>query len=122
MGGIIASNIYYPDPLASHDRETKLPQWAQELVTQLRVRALREQGLAAQARLDTNPDGTDTIYGVYSDHGPIGLPKGETVRFIIGPNRDRDYVDVHVNRQNGACVEVNTHDALWVNPRSGNGI
>lgn len=116
------TTIWYPDPLAPHDRETKLPQWAQTLVGQLRDGVRREQARAQAVRAETTPGETDTIRDVYSDHGPIGLSKGETIRFIIGPDRSRDYVDVHVDRHNGNCIEITTHDTLWVSPRSGNGI
>lgn len=112
--------IYYTEPLQYHERESRLPQWAQLLIGQLRAKARSERASAEEARAATNPDETDTIYGVYSERGQLGLPMSETIRFIVGPDREHHWIDVHVDRSDGNCVEIAAAEALWIAPRSGN--
>jgi hypothetical protein len=77
-------------------REERLPKWAQDALAHARrtaADALRER---EEARLATNPDETDTLVDPYGKP-PIGLPKGERVRFLTGGS-DRDWIDVRVDR------------------------
>lgn len=112
--------IYYTEPLEYHEREDRLPQWVRQLIRRLRDQVRSERASAEEARAATNPNETDTIYDVYSERGQLGLPMSETIRFIIGPDRDHHWIDVHVDRYEGNCVEVTAAESLWIAPRSGN--
>ena len=97
-------------------REEKLPAWAREKLKEARRVAVIARREADEARLATNPDDTDVIIGRWNAI-PIGLPPGERVRFIVGPNRSHDWIEVHTD---GDRIEVTGDRALNVHPRVSN--
>jgi hypothetical protein len=117
---------YVANPMDPDPREEKLPAWARGLISQLRRRAERAEGRAAEARLGSGPADTDTLLDPYDDT-PIRLPKGSRVRFLLDAttpdaiDRDRLYVDVSVNRRYGKpLVELHSGKALLIRPVSSN--
>ncbi len=98
------------------DRETRLPKWAQEKLADARRRVESAERSANKARLATNPADTNTVIDPYADI-PIGLPKNANVRFLLGDERRRSYVDVRVD---GDAVHVMGGGMLAVMPKSGN--
>ncbi len=114
-----------PDP-----REEKLPRWAQESLKSLRAQVVAANKARDDARQEHGPTDSDTILDPYHPAGPIALPKGERVRFIVGDTPeglvDRAWVDAQVARQtfrDGSTdrwLEVMAGDTLAVSPQSSN--
>jgi hypothetical protein len=105
-----------PDP-----REVKLPVWVQDELNHLRRDLADARADRDRARLDTDPDGSNTIIARY-DAIPIGLGDSPRVRFFVGANRDRDYIDVHVDEHDASRITVQSAGFDWmsVRPQSGN--
>jgi hypothetical protein len=87
-------------------REEKLPVWAAATIERLRRQVAEERHRADEARLSGGPEDTDTVIDPYDDE-PVRLPKGQRVRFYVGPeaarqgiDRHRDYIDVRVESGN----------------------
>lgn len=77
----------------------KLPKWAQRRVENLIRRTRDAEKRAEEARLATEPHLSDTLLFPYADI-PIGLGKGETVRFITATgevDRHNKHVDIRVD-------------------------
>ncbi len=116
-----------PNPLPDPDpREKKLPLYAQELLRSCRERVAQWEAYAVKARLDTNPDETDTIIDDYSDH-PIGLPRGEAVKFRQpGDRHRRAYITARMQSasrsEEAGWVLIQAGDMIEVRPQSGNTI
>ncbi len=116
---------------ATDPREERLPKWAREELGRLRMRLREAQASRDEARLERGPvDATDTLIDPYATEGPITLPKGERIRFVLGPplpgRVDRNYLDVSVREQtyrDGSTdrwVEVMGGDTLAAYPSSSN--
>ena len=105
----------YVDPMVEDEREVKLPMWAKATIERLRTSVERARSEAEEARLLTNPDDTDTHVRMYVGK-PIGLPKGERVRFQLGDRSDQ-YVDV---RTEGNHVHVMGGDMLVLKCQASN--
>jgi hypothetical protein len=115
-----------PDP-----REERLPRWARDRINTLRFRLTEAQRSRDEARLSRGPaEATDTWIDPYATEGPITLPKGERIRFVIKhpePGRvERDWVDVSVREQSyrdgstDRWVEVMGGATLALRPSSSN--
>lgn len=103
---------------AADPREERLAKWARDLIDDLRRKVEDAEREAEEARLATRPDETDTVIQPYDDI-PIGLPKGERVRFRLGPPGDlRHYLEVRV--ADDFTVEVMAGASLRVYPRASN--
>jgi len=83
-----------PDP-----REAKLPLWARQRLAGMRswVAHTRDQmeeaqAAAQQAIVGTDPSGTDTVYVLEmgATASEVGLPRGQVVRFKLGPRQGVD--------------------------------
>lgn len=114
------------DPMTPDPREDKLPRWAAETLTRLRRRVSDEQRRADAARLAGGPEDTDTVIEPY-DEIPVRLPKGQRVRFYVGPqiaregvDRHRDYIDVRVepaSRLSPARLTLHSGGSIVVRPQ-----
>lgn len=106
------SNVEY-DP-----REEKLPVWAKTLLVNMRQRVENAESRAEEARLATDPAGSDTLIHFYDDV-PIGLGRGERVRFLPGgPGDQLAWVNVRVRRSGD--IEVMASHMLTVRPEATN--
>lgn len=106
-----------PDP-----REVKLPRWARELLSDMRLRVERAERTAEAARLNTEPDRTDTILYRYGD-ADLGLPLGSTIQFRLDPTRWRKYVQCRIeSTKHGIWLDVSGGDSIRLMPRSGNSV
>jgi hypothetical protein len=102
---------------------TKLPKWAQRRIeiAEREADRLREE-LAGQF------PGTDTFRAPYFDRrdnnsNGIPLPKGETIRFKLGPKWEQ-YIDCMIRDDtvDGPLVEVRAGYGMLVEPQSSNAI
>ena len=94
------------------ERVDRLPKWAQARIDKL------ERDVAYwQAKAQVGPEESDTFVWLGRVDGSRGLGKGETIRFMTGPDHF-DYVDVS-NEGNGS-VQVRTMGGLVMSPRAGN--
>ncbi len=114
-----------PDP-----REEKLPRWAQESLKSLRAQVVAANKARDDARQEHGPTDSDTILDPYHPAGPIGLPKGERVRFVLGQADegivDRLWVDAQIERQTyrdgqtQVWLQLMGGDGISVSPQSSN--
>lgn len=111
----------YTPPVDPDPREAKLPRWARDLLSNMRLRVERAERTAEAARLATKPDETDTVLYRYGDE-EVGLAPGSTVQFRIGSNR-RDYVGCRIHRDSrGARLDLIGGDSIRITPHSSNHI
>lgn len=103
-------------PLATDEREAKLPVWAQELVKDLRRIATNATRERDEARLATNPYSSDAILQPYAEV-PIGLGAEPNVRFKLAL---KEYVDVRLMDSPMRVLYVAGSDQIAIRPRSGN--
>lgn len=89
-----------PDP-----REGKLPGWAQVLLARTRLAARNLNDYARAARLETNPDETNTILDQYSPE-PVGLPNNADVTFRMPDDPRWQWITASVRSNPGEPVEV----------------
>jgi hypothetical protein len=105
------------------EREARLPKWAREEIRDLRRRVSEAESLAQQARLDTNPDGSNTQIQNYTDRN-IGLGDETLIRFVLATfpdGRERIYVDANVRTLHGEThLHVQSSDQLVIHPQSSN--
>ena len=110
------------DRLTPDPREERLPKWARDLLAGLRSQTAAAIRARDQARQEHGPTDSDTILDPYHPAGPIGLPKGERVRFIIGETPegrvDREWIDAQVERQ----TYRDGHTETWLHLMGGDGI
>lgn len=105
--------------LAVDERESKLPRWVQDKLISMRRIAREAVDANEQARLASDPDGSNTLLDCYEET-PIGLGKGTEVRFLVGEN-SLDYIDVKVRQDpNGPYLHVAGGDSLLVFPQATN--
>jgi hypothetical protein len=108
----------YVDPMKPDSREGNLPKWAQQMFGNLRRRTMEAEKQRDDARLATDPDGSDAVLDVHADV-PIGLGKNRRVTFVFrsyesgGP---LDWIEVYRNRDNPNQVEVSGSRTLTIRP------
>ncbi len=106
-----------PDP-----REERLPQWVRDILAGLRSQVTAANRARDRARQEHGPKDSDTVLDPYHPAGPINLPKGERVRFIIGDTPeghvDREWIDVQVVRR--TYRDGQTH--VWLSLMGGDGL
>lgn len=114
-----------PDAPLADPREAKLPVWAQIQLREMRRLVSQWERYAIDARLETRPEETDTVVDDYSQH-PIGLPKGEPVKFrrIERAGRREEYITARMlnGPTNRGWVCIQGADVLEILPQSGNTI
>jgi hypothetical protein len=95
----------------------KLPKWAQKKVDWLLLRVREAEREAEEARLATEPSLSNTLFKPYADI-PIGLGKGETVRFMLAGDRRENYVDCRVDEF--GRLQLNGHRTIHIIPQASN--
>ena len=99
-------------------REGKLPAWAQQYISRIRVVARRNLAAAKAAQddarrvlLDANPTATDVLLDPWG-HAPVGLPPGSQVQFRLA----NQYFDIRI----GVGLEIHGSNAVLITPRASN--
>lgn len=110
----------YTPPIEPDLREEKLPRWARELLGNMRSRVERAERTAEAARLNTDPDQSDTVIYRYGDE-PVGLGMGPCIEFRLGPN-SRDYVHCYVERDKRGTRLHLWGDTIRIAPKSSNAV
>jgi hypothetical protein len=98
------------------ERLANLPVWAQDYIHTLERKLKDAEKSELAARLATHPEDTDTVIDRYNEV-PIGLPKGQFVRFQA--HNLGGWVDVKTEDR-GGWVKVMGHRTLEVQPQSSN--
>lgn len=102
-------------------REDRLPIWAQERLRRLRQRVEDAERRATAARLETQPEASNTILDPY-DATPVGLGSSPAVRFQLTAGDVEgwlNYVDAEVDK-NGRLRLRGGWTSMFIRPESGN--
>lgn len=114
--------VPYTDPMIPDPREANQPAWVRATLDRLRSQVRSAIVARDEARQEHGPKASDTLLDPYHPAGPINLPKGERVRFIIGETPeghvDREWIDVQVERQTYRDGKT----AIWLHLMGGDGI
>ena len=109
----------YQDPTIPDPREGNLPKWAQDLLNDLRRITNEAREGADDARLATDPFGSDMLIDAY-DRIPIGLGTRPKLKVVLGrrqPDGDPiDYVDVRLT-EDGKGIELMGSATLSIRPQ-----
>jgi hypothetical protein len=103
-------------------REARLPVWARVELDRLRRVAEDARRERDEARLLTAPERSSALLDPWADI-PVGLGEKARVRFVLGADDGRQWLDVHVVHDyvtGRSAVEVMGGDTLTVRPQSGN--
>jgi hypothetical protein len=114
----------YQDPKKPDPREGNLPKWAQELLSNLRRRAREAEKGEQEARLATDPVGSDMIIDRYGKT-PIGLGRGPQLRVTAVLTRDHDddpldWVEFRISESGHGitrAVEITASSTLNIQPQ-----
>lgn len=104
-------------------REAKLPVWAQELLSNARIRVQAAETHAEEALLATNPDTSTALLNMHAEI-PIGLGEHPKVCFVFSraaDGRPLDYIEVrhtsHVGGTSGVPYGVELHASATIDIR-----
>jgi hypothetical protein len=120
------ARVTYVDPMATDEREEKLPPWVREKLTRLRRTVEDVQEQLEVAKLAQAPEGTDTFLdGGGTRRDMVRLPKGALIRYNLGAVEHVEHVDVrvkeeYVGRQRQQVIQVMGGGQIAVKPLSGN--
>lgn len=103
------------------DREAGLAKWAQERMARLRYLAESAQRIARDARLATDPVGSQALLDYFGDT-PIGLGRWPEVYYVMPgkSERDRRYISVKHSRQDPERLMIHGSEAILFRPQSTN--
>lgn len=104
------------------EQVARLPRWARAHIERLQHEAATARAERDEARLATDPAHSSALLDPYADI-PVGLGKNARVRFVLGPDDGREWLDVHVVRDYATgrrAVEVLGGESVSVRPQSGN--
>lgn len=104
-------------------REANLPVWAQEILSNARIRVQAAETHAEEALLATNPDTSTALLNMHAEI-PIGLGEHPKVCFVFTRRPDGsplDYIEVrhatHVGATSGVEYGVELHASGTINIR-----
>jgi hypothetical protein len=113
--------VTYTPPIDPDPREEKLPRWARDLLSDMRMRVQRAEADAEAALLATDPGGCDTTLYRYGSPS-VGLGHDRpTVQFRLG-DKHREYVMCRIedSKSYPRHVYVNGGDSIRIEPVSSN--